>query len=74
MDRIFTYLIDMPTHTKEMVIPCNDGYTVYINARLSETQQHIAFRHALKHIQSNDFEEYDVQHIELKAHTEGGAP
>jgi len=70
MDDIFTYLIDMPLATKEMIVPCNDGYTIYINARLSYLEQQNAYRHAMTHIRNHDFESYDVQKIELKAHKE----
>lgn len=70
MDDVFTYLVDMPLATKEMVVPCNGGYTVYINARLSYLDQQNAYRHALTHIRNNDFEDYDVQKVELRAHQE----
>lgn len=70
MDNVFVYLIDMPIATKEMITPCADGYTVYINARLSKTQQQSAYLHAMTHIRNNDFEDYDVQKVELRAHQE----
>jgi len=68
-DRIFTYLIDMPTRVHEAVCPCADGYTIYLNARLSKERQEEAYNHAMKHIANNDFEgEEDVQTIEARAH------
>ena len=68
-DRIFTYIIDMPTKVREAVCPCADGYTIYLNARLSQLQQEEAYLHALWHIEHNDFEsEEDIQTIEARAH------
>lgn len=68
MDRIFYYIVDMPNKTREMVTPCQDGYTVYINENLSPEGRKEAFRHALWHIRNNDFEKENVQDIEAKAH------
>ena len=68
MDDVFVYLIDMPGRVREMVCPCVGGYTVYINARLSSRAQEQAYRHALRHIEGNDFEKHDVQSIEQEAH------
>lgn len=56
---------------KEMVTENEDGsYTVLINARLSYEGQLQAYKHALRHINSNDFQEQeaDVQKIEYNAH------
>ena len=67
MDRIFLYLIDLPTKIHEIVTPCADGYTIYINARLSSLGRIEAYDHAMWHIQNNDFEKEDVQEIESTA-------
>ncbi len=67
MDRIFLYLIDLPTKIHEIVTPCADGYTVYINARLSSLGRMEAYDHAMWHIQNNDFERENVQEIESEA-------
>ena len=69
-DRIFTYLIDMPTKVHEVVTPCLDGgYTVYINSKLSYQERVKAYNHALRHIANNDFwSEEDIQTIEARAH------
>ena len=69
-DNIYTYLVnDMPISVKEFVVPCDGGYTIYINSKLSYIQQQIAYQHALKHIKNGDYENnYEVQKIELKAH------
>jgi len=51
-----------------MVTPCLDGYTVYLNARLSYAGRVRAYHHAIRHIERNDFENDDVQKIEEEAH------
>ena len=69
MDNIFIYPIDAPTEIGEMVSPCLDGYTVYINQRLSNDGRKRAYRHALNHIRNNDFEGIgSVDEIESNAH------
>lgn len=67
-DNIYVYLIDMPVSIREAVTPCCDGYTIYLNSRLSQSAQEKSFRHAMWHIEHNDFEKEDVQMIELLAH------
>ena len=44
------------------------GYTVIINSDLCQRKQREAYRHAMKHINENDFEKADVQTIEAEAH------
>lgn len=68
MKDVFVYVIDLPFGVNEVVTPCLEGYTVYINARLDHEKQLKAYRHALWHIENNDFEKYDVQAIEAEAH------
>lgn len=68
MDDIWIYFISLPDGIAEMVTPCADGYTVYINERLGEEQRITAFKHALKHIENMDFEKHDVQNIETNTH------
>ena len=74
MDDVFVYIVDLPDGVNEMVTPCLAGYTVYINDKLSPEGRHEAYRHALYHINNNDFEKEDVNQIELEAHahTMGG--
>ena len=69
MDNIFTYFVKLPDGIDEVVMPCLDGYTVYIDVNLSEQQQLKAYAHALHHIRNNDFEKPDVQAIEAEAHS-----
>ena len=63
-------LIDFKTSKgNEMVVANEDGsYTILINSRLSNDGQLRAYRHAMKHIQNNDFEKENVQKIEHDAH------
>ena len=68
MDEIYIYHVALPDGCNEAVLPCMDGYTIYINEKLDETQQLAALRHAMKHIKRNDWEKYDVQQIEHDAH------
>ena len=70
MDSIYVYLIDLPEYINEMVTPCADGYTVYINARLSQLGRVEALNHAVTHIDNNDFEKEDVERIEHEAHSD----
>lgn len=64
MDDIYIYIAPLPNTVNECVTPCPDGFTVYINEKLSRPQQIKAYRHAVSHIIGNDFEKEDVQEIE----------
>ena len=72
LNNVYVYLNDeMPAKQAEYVTPCLNGYTVYINAKLNHERQLQAFQHALKHIESGDFDvdrAEDVQAIEAQAH------
>lgn len=68
MDDIFVYLEPLPGGITEMVAPCFDGYTVYLDPRQSYESMKDSYKHALSHIEHNDFEKEDVQEIETKAH------
>lgn len=62
-------LLNMPTTTAETVTENSDGsFTIVINSRLSYERQLKAYSHALKHIESGDFEKQNVQSIEYQAH------
>ena len=54
MDDVYVYVIDMPEKTREMIAPCLDGYTVYIDDKLSPQGKRNAYAHAVSHI--DDFE------------------
>ena len=68
MDDIFVYCVDLPDGINEMVTPCFEGYTVYIDIKLDILRRRKAFRHALKHIIRRDFEKGIVSSIEREAH------
>lgn len=67
MNDIFVYLVKLPEGIDEVVLPCFDGYTIYIDPSLSHSEQLKAYKHALSHIENNDFEKTDVQQIEYEA-------
>lgn len=48
-------------------MPCFDGYTIYIDSRQSRSGMERAYKHALEHIEYNDFEKFDVTEIETEA-------
>jgi len=63
------FLLDMDVN--EAVTENADGsYSIFINARLNDDGQLKAYRHAMKHIESHDFEKYNVQIIENVAHSD----
>lgn len=68
MDDVFVYIVDLPPNVREMIAPCFDGFTVYIDAKLSHEEQLRAYRHAMNHIINKDWEKSDVGSIESRAH------
>ena len=72
MDDIFVYIVGLPNQIREMVLPCADGYTVYINEELDFDDRLNAYCHALEHIKNNDWDKLDIQLIESEAHENGG--
>lgn len=51
MDSIIVRLVDLPLAVRGAVREDENGdYNIYINARLSEDQRVVAFRHELEHI------------------------
>lgn len=66
----FIYYVPMPKGIHEAVVPCVNGYTIYICEDLTRKERLEAFAHAMKHIEG-DFDDENagtVQDIELKAH------
>lgn len=62
-------IMNLPGKQNEIVIENEDGtYTVVIDAQLSNEGRLHAYEHAWKHINNNDFERNNVQHIEVVAH------
>jgi hypothetical protein len=68
MDDVYVYLEPLPDGIKEMIAPCLGGYTIYLDPRQSFESMRDSYKHALSHIEHNDFEKEDVQEIETKAH------
>lgn len=68
MDEIFIYCVPLPPGIHEMITPCADGYTIYLNISDCKEQQGKAFEHALEHIRRRDFNRSDVQEIENNTH------
>lgn len=67
---VYVYRIELPGNIHEMVVPNSDddGFTIYIDSRLSDNQAEAAYQHALGHITNNDFSKMSVQEIEHTAH------
>lgn len=69
MEDINVQLLDMDTKIPEQLIKNNDdSYTIFLNSRLSRDSQLKSYYHALKHIKGNDFEEDNIQKIEIESH------
>ena len=66
---INTRLIYMDVLVGEQVIKNNDdSYTILLNARLSQERQLECYKHALLHINNEDFEKDNADEIECKTH------
>ena len=66
---INTRLIDMDVLVGEQIIKNNDdSYTILLNARLSHERQLECYRHALLHIDNEDFEKDNADKIEKNTH------
>ena len=67
MDNVYVYYVQLPDGIDEAVLPCIDGYTIYIDSRQSKAEMEQAYNHAISHIINNDFEKFDVEQIETEA-------
>lgn len=68
-------LLDFPAPGNEMVFENEDNsFTIMINARLSYDEQLKAYRHAMRHIENDDFQKENVQTIEAAAHAAATIP
>ena len=65
---VYVYCINLPEGINEMIAPCDGGYTLYIDKRLSEDGLLRAYHHAVLHVSNNDWDKPDVQTIERTAH------
>ena len=70
-DTFYIFITDLPDGINEMMTPCFDGFTIYINNRLDEIGRLKAYYHAVSHILQKDFDKDDVQIIESGAHGSG---
>ena len=67
-DDIYVYFEHLPDGINEVIRPCLGGYTIYLDPRQSFESMRDSYKHALSHIEHNDFEREDVQELETKAH------
>lgn len=70
MDDLYIYLIKMPRGIHEAVLPCDGGYTIYLDQNLTGEQLIRAYDHAISHIENGDFynEDLSVSQKEMRAH------
>lgn len=70
MDDLFIYLVRMPDDLPEAVLPCDGGYTIYLDDRLTQEGLIKEYHHALEHIKNGDFwdETLTVSQKEFRAH------
>ena len=68
---VWIYPVDLKGAAKAFVMPCIEGYTVYVDRNLPKDEQIAAARHELDHIANDDFSREDVQLIEWERHGEG---
>lgn len=64
MDEIYAYIVRLPDGIDEIVVPCYDGHTVYLDERLDRARMLKKYEHAVGHIRGKDWEKDDVQSIE----------
>ena len=67
-DNVYVYYTPLPPSIKETVVPCSDGFTVYLNSNHMRTANLEGYYHAIDHILRKDHEKDDVQTIERQAH------
>ena len=70
MDNIYVYNVSLPDGIKEMITPCFDGFTIYLDKNLDSWSRQKAYDHAIGHIKEEDHLKTDVQLIEWDAHNE----
>lgn len=68
---VFVHYVNMDTGVKEQVIHNTDNsFSIFINCKHSYETQMRAYKHALRHIYSGDFERLSTDCIELDAHNQ----
>ena len=70
MDYTNVIITDFPDGSAREVVTENPdgGHTVLLNARLTHEAQLLAYDHAVRHIEQDDFRKEDVQEIEAEGH------
>ena len=70
MENIYIYLAKLPDGIAEGVSPCLDGYTIYIDERLTSEEMTMAYDHAMYHIENGDCwnETMTASQKEIRAH------
>lgn len=70
MDDLFIYLVKMPPGISEAVLPCDGGYTIYLDERLTGEGLIREYHHALEHIKNGDFwnDTMTASEKEMRAH------
>lgn len=73
MSDVFVHVVDFKnTKISEAVTEnCDGSYTIFLNSRMNKQKQRDSYRHALKHIEGDDFNKSDVNSIEKQAHGKG---
>lgn len=68
---VYVYCVDLPPKVYEHIVPCLDGYTVYIDQQLTRERQVEEYNHAVNHVIRKDHSKNDVAQIEKEAHERG---
>ena len=70
MEYIGVYLVDMPGAVKAFTVKnCDDSFSIFINAGLSDIMQREAYDHEIEHIDNGDYDQiYDVDDLERIRH------
>lgn len=73
MDNIYIYLVKMPPGHSEAVLPCEDGYTIYLDQNLMGDDLIRAYEHAMFHIENGDCfnDTMTASQKEMRAHRLG---
>lgn len=61
-------LMDLPPRIKGFVTMRGGEPVIVLNARLSHEMNAETYLHEMKHLERNDFEQFDVDLIETEAH------
>lgn len=66
MNNINVFIRDLPYSVHGITKLNSDGsYTIFINAHDSVNVQRQSYEHEMQHIKNNDFEEYDIESLEI---------